>query len=161
MARDLRKALHRTTRVVTRPFRAAQGAGGITVRAYRGYGSQTKVFLIGRVYQQPGRGPASRGGGLWRDFASLLKLFLRRGVRGAVLTARFGGAEQEVVTDRHGYFRVLMDLPSPPATDRRWHRMEIELSGPAAGGVVAEGEIFIPPAEARYVVISDIDDTVM
>lgn len=160
MARDLRRALHRTTRVVTRPLRAAQGAGGITVQAYRGYGSQTKVFLIGRVYQQPGRGPVLRGGGLWWDFASLLKLFLRRGLGGAVLTARFGGAEQEVVTDRHGYFRVLMDVPEPPAADRRWHRMEIKLRRPAAG-VVAEGEIFIPPAEARYVVISDIDDTVM
>ncbi len=160
MARDLRKALHRTTRVVTRPLRAAQGRGGITVQAYRGYGSRRKVFLTGRVYQQPGRGPATRGAGLWRDFTSLLKLFLRRGVRGAVLTARFGGAEQEVVTDRHGYFRVLMDLPSAPAADRRWHRMEIELRRPAAG-VVAEGEIFMPPTEARYVVISDIDDTVM
>lgn len=146
--------------MVTRPLRAARGHTGVTVRAYRGYGSRQELFVIGRVYKQPGSGPASRGGGLWRDLADLFRLFLRRGVRDAVLTARFDGTEQELATDSHGYFRVQMHLPHPPPANRLWHDIEIELCRPTAG-VVARGEVFVPPEAARFVVISDIDDTIM
>ena len=70
--RGLRRVLH----VLNRPVRAARGKGGIAVRTYRGYGSRSEVFMIGRVLRQPG-GPASGN-----EFADLGHLLLQRGVRG-------------------------------------------------------------------------------
>lgn len=131
------------------------GRHTIVVQPYRGYGSKREVFLMGRVFRQPGPvEPPSQG-----DIGALARLFFRDGISGALLKARLGDAEQRVVTDHQGYFRVRMDLPQPPPADRLWHDMEIELIRPVKAR--ARGEFFVPPQTARFVVISDIDDTVM
>ncbi len=86
-------------------------------------------------------------------------MFFRRGIGGAVLRGRLGETQQQVVTDHQGYFRIRMHLSQPPPSDRLWHDMEIELVRPVKA--TARGEFFVPPQTARFVVISDIDDTVM
>lgn len=140
--------------------RKAVGARGIVVQPYRGYGSGEEVFLMGRVFREPGSRPHAWRGMLRRDLADILRLILRRGVGGAVLAARFGPTEQQVVADRNGYFHVHMRLEQQPCSDQLWHSLDLELLRPAAG-VKARGEFFVPPVPARYVVISDIDDTIM
>jgi phosphatidate phosphatase APP1 len=77
----------------------------------------------------------------------------------AVVTARFYGAEETFTTDKDGYFRVHLSPALPPPLDRSWHIMDLTLPHPHA--VQAQAQIFIPPASCRYVVISDIDDTIM
>lgn len=148
-------------RLLTRPVRrAAGGRGGIVLQPYRGYGSREEVFLIGRVFTQPAAGSGLPGGTLRRDLADLGRRLLRRGVAGAPLVARFCGTEQEVATDRDGYFRVRLRPARPPSPEKVWHAMDLELAGRHAG-VRAEGQLFVPPETCRFVVVSDIDDTVM
>ena len=83
----------------------------------------------------------------------------RRPVRGGRIRARFLGAEVEVETDRDGYFRVEMEPGGPVPADRLWHRLELRMLAPEP--IAAAAEVFIPPAQAKLVVVSDIDDTVM
>ena len=83
----------------------------------------------------------------------------RRTVPNAVGTARFYGTEEPFTTDRDGYFRIHLSPALPPPDDRLWHTMDLALEQPQA--VQAQAQIFIPPASCRYVVISDIDDTIM
>ena len=47
-------------RLVARPVRDAQGDEGVVLEPYRGYGSQTEVFLIGRVFRQSQANHANR-----------------------------------------------------------------------------------------------------
>jgi len=144
--------------LAARPVRNAHGREGIVLQPYRGYGSRREVFLIGRVFRQS----APQGEAGHDQFATHLRdiarRIARRAVAGAVVTARFGGAEQRVETDRDGYFRVHLALPHPPP-DRPWHAMDLRLEGEHP--VQAEGQVFIPSGHSRFVVISDIDDTVM
>jgi phosphatidate phosphatase APP1 len=150
-----RRALH----LLARPAKGAGGRGGLVVQPYRGYGSEAEVFLMGRVFRQGGMGARLREGTWRRDLLDVARRLLRRGVGGAVLVARFGGTEHRVTTDRDGYFRVHLHPRQPPPAARLWHPMDLELlSPPGAGGT---GALFVPPPTARYVVISDIDDTVM
>lgn len=155
MARVCRQVLH----LLARPVKVAGGHRGLVIQPYRGYGSEAEVFLMGRVFRQGSIGARVRQG-TWRrhllDFGRRLR---RRGVGEAVLVARFGGTEQRVTTDRDGYFRVHLHPTQPPPAACLWHPMALELISPA--GVQAVGELFVPPRTARYVVISDIDDTVM
>jgi phosphatidate phosphatase APP1 len=151
LVRALRALLH----LLTRPVRATRGQGPIVLQPYRGYGTQAEVFLIGRAFRQP---EGSSADGLWGDLRDLGRRFLRRSIANAPLVARFCGAEQHVRTDRDGYFRVHLEPAERPPEGRRWHAMELELDGHA--GVRASGEIFVPPKACRFVVISDIDDTV-
>ncbi|MFN4088164.1 MAG: App1 family protein [Alphaproteobacteria bacterium] len=147
-------ALRGLARVLSRPVRrAVRGRGGVALQTYRGYGSRREVFMIGRVLRQPG-GPATGNA-----FADLGRLFMRRGIRDAVLTVRFDGSDERISTDRDGYFRLHVPLTRPPPSDAVWHPVVIELNEPER--IVATGEVFIPPPACSFVTISDIDDTVV
>jgi phosphatidate phosphatase APP1 len=115
--------------------------------------------MIGRAFRQPTFGsgvpPESRRGLL----IEMARRLLSWGVADAVLRARFCGAEQQMTSDRDGYFRVHMRPAQPPPPEPRWHEMEIKLVQPVE--IATTAEIFLPPAHCRYVVISDIDDTVI
>jgi phosphatidate phosphatase APP1 len=147
-------------RLLARPVRAAAGGrGGIVLQPYRGYGSREEIFLIGRVFSQPTSGPNPPEGTAGRDAVDLGRRLLRRGVADAQLVARFCGTEQRVAADRDGYFRVHLRPAHAPPGDRLWHTIDLELLSPCP--LKAEGQLFVPPETCRFVVISDIDDTVM
>ncbi len=152
-------ALVRIMGVAARPIREAQGTGGVVLEPYRGYGSQSQVFLIGRVFRQSRSNPEAEHDSLLHHLRDISRRIVRRAVPGATVRARLYGAEENVVTDRDGYFRVNLSLSQPPPPDRSWHAMDLALDQPYSAQ--AQAEIFIPPAGCRYVVISDIDDTVM
>lgn len=152
IVRGLRRLLH----LLARPVRAARGKGAIVLQPYRGYGTRDEVFLIGRAFRQPGAPPSSHG--LWADLRNLVRRFLCRSVADAPLVARCGGVEQRLRTDRDGYFRAHIRSAAPPPAGHRWH--EVELALVDHPGVLATGRVFIPPPACRFVVISDIDDTI-
>lgn len=154
-----RQAAFRVVKLMARPVRTAHGHHGVVLQPYRGYGSQSEIFLIGRVFRQStDAGPAAPRSG-WRHLKDLGRRVARRGYGGAVVRARFGAAEQVVETDADGYFRVHLHLETPPEEGRLWHWVDLAVQDPQA--VTARGQVFIPPRHARYVVISDIDDTVV
>lgn len=151
------RAIRGLLRLAGRPARRAHGDRGIVVQPYRGYGSRTEVFVIGRVFRQP---PAPRGvltvGRMLHDIG---RRIARRAVADAPLTARFHGCEQQVRTDADGYFRVHIRTPEPVPDGREWYEVHLTLDEPDR--VEATARVFIPPEQSRFVVISDIDDTVM
>ena len=156
---QLNSFFRRVLRQIARPAREDEGAEGLVVEPYRGYGNRQALHLMGRVYRQPGgRVRAASGTG---DLLASLRRLLRRGARDQTLIARFGAAEQRVVTDRDGYFHVHLRLLEPPPLDVLWHDVTLRLLLPSGSEATAVGEVFVPPAGARFVVISDIDDTVM
>lgn len=148
------RAAGRLARVVSRPVRrSARSRRGVSVQPYRGYGSASEIFLIGRVMRQYGGAPSGN------SFADLGRRFLQRGVSGARLTGTFGAERAEAETDRDGYFRFHIGLGERPPADRCWHTLNLTLQGDDP--VEAEGAVFVPPPRSRLVVISDIDDTVV
>lgn len=156
------RATVQIVKLFARPVRLAWGpgtgeSGGIVVQPYRGYGDRRRIFMIGRVFHQSGRGRLRTG--LGRQLQDVGRRLSRRAVGGALLTARFGDDETCVATDPDGYFRIHLDLTQPPPDDRLWHWIDLTLQEPEVAE--ARGRIFIPPRRARYVVISDIDDTIV
>ncbi len=145
--------------LVARPVRRAQGQSGIVLEPYRGYGSRTEVFLIGRVFRQSHSEHSTRDEHLLSQLRDIGRRLARRTIAGAVVTARFYGTEARVITDQDGYFRVHLQPRTKPSPHDLWHPMDLVLEEPQR--VEAHGQIFIPPEQCRYVVISDIDDTIM
>ena len=154
-----RRAGGRLLALAARPVRRAQGTGGTVIEAYRGYGSTREIFLIGRVFRQARREPDPEADDIAADLRDIARRIRRRKVADASVVARFGGAETTAVTDRDGYFRVSLKPPNVPAGEDHWHSVELELV--ADPPVRAQGQVFIPPENCRFVVISDIDDTIM
>jgi phosphatidate phosphatase APP1 len=131
--------------------------GEVVLQTYRGYGSRSRIFLMGRVFREP-LGDEPDGQSVWSNLKILWRLTRRWGVPNATLTARLGAVEQQVTTDRDGYFEVDLSLPDA-AADGLWRRVAIRLDEPAS--IDAEGDVFVPDDACRFVVVSDIDDTVM
>ncbi len=128
------------------------------LEVYRGYGTRSEVFLIGRVFR-PSRSDLATRGGIRSELRDVRRRLARRTIGEARVAARFYGAEQTVTTDPDGYFRVHLRPSVEPSSEATWHTMELRLVEPRP--VEAQGRVYIPPSGCRFVVISDIDDTVM
>ncbi len=153
--------LRRLFRSLARPVRRTRRQGGFVIEAYRGYGHGDRVLLMGRVLKQPAAGLGGRAGGLAGDLMNIGRRFVRYGIANASVMARAGGREHRVEADRDGYFTVDMRVPPGAFGDGIWQSIDLELLEPPSTGVHARAQVLIPPKTCRFVVISDIDDTVM
>lgn len=154
-----RKAAAGTLALAARPVRRAQGRGGTVVEAYRGYGTNEEIFLIGRVFRQAHPDVEVSSNHIRAGLRDIARRIRRRKVKDAIVTARFGGAGTRVATDRDGYFRIHLRPHHVRANHSPWHSVELTLETDPP--VSAQGHVYIPPAGCRFVVISDIDDTIM
>ncbi|MFZ7127648.1 MAG: App1 family protein [Desulfobacterales bacterium] len=133
----------------------------MVIRTYRGFGSHREICLFGRVLRQSEVGGRFNRGDLLVDLIALWRRMWRRGVRHAVVEVSFGGARQRSKTDRFGFFFIRLPILPPDGPDRLWHRAVLEVSPPNGEPVRAETDVLVAPRSAEYVVISDIDDTVV
>ncbi len=161
LAKKSSRGFRRLFRLLSRPVRRTGERGGLVILAYRGYGHRNRILLMGRVLKQPAWGSGDRRGGLFGDLLNIAKRFVRYGIADMTVVARAGGGEAEVRTDRDGYFEIDMRVPGDDDWQGIWRPVDLSVRAPDAAGVHARGSIFVPPETCRYVVVSDIDDTVM
>ena len=139
----------------------AHGAGPkhahpLIILPYRGYGNAQRWVLPGRVLKDKISRPPRAADRRWRNLVTFLRLIESDELPYARLRARSGGRHVELRADDEGYFRI--DMPAP-AAEAGWQPIELELIPDAA--VHAIGRVLVPPASARFAVVSDIDDTVV
>ena len=152
------KAAGKLLRLLARPVRRTRSQGPIVVDTFRGYASHEALFMMGRVIRQPTADRAndySASASLW----NVGRRMLRSGVAGARLIATVEGQKQGLITDRDGYFRLRMRLRRRLAPERRRLEVRLELIKPSQARTSAE--VIVAPASSRFMVISDIDDTVV
>ncbi len=152
--------LRRGLRILAAPVKGDNGRGGFFIQPYRGYGSRDRVFLMGRVFRQPGFGAGIKEDSLRRDLLDLVRRLLRKPVAGGRVRVRYKDTSEVVETDRHGFFRLDMSLGEIPS-DVEWHEVELSLDQPVDERATTTGEFFTPTHSAGYGVISDVDDTVV
>jgi phosphatidate phosphatase APP1 len=142
--------------------RYAAGDGAAIVVPYMSYGTADCLTLRGRVLKDEGfRPPEAAHSGL-RNLVELYKRLGSDEVPGARLRASFEGIAQAIMTDDSGYFHA--PLRPPQALAGGWHTVRLTLEDPAprAGQPSqADARVLVPPAGARFGIISDIDDTVL
>ncbi|MGM8851400.1 App1 family protein [Salinicola halophyticus] len=147
-------------RIFIRPMRGDKGEGGVIVHPYRGYGSHSEAFIMGRVFRQPGRLVGWEQGGVASDLVDVARRVVRHGVRDARVDIRLGATHATVTTDRDGYFHAHIDITHTLPAEAIWHSVKLQVVS-EDDAISAETEIYIPPASTDLIVISDIDDTVM
>jgi phosphatidate phosphatase APP1 len=131
---------------------------------YRGFGSDTEVFVSGRVLANRPARPVTETDAWWRNLAHALHHLESDEVTGADVRIRAFGAERSVLTDDEGYFRTWLRPAQALIPDGAWHDVAVEVTHPVhpdAGRVQAAGRILLPGSNAEYGIISDLDDTVI
>jgi len=149
-------------------YRLHERLGGhdpIKIIPYRGFGHPQRLYLKGRVLEDPGVGLSQSNDNLWDNLLNMYRRFESDEVPFARIKARHASFEQVVQANEEGYFEVWVE-PDPPVEPAGiWETIQFELLGPEAGRqaqpVEAKGEVLIPSVTAQYAVISDIDDTVV
>jgi phosphatidate phosphatase APP1 len=133
------------------------------IEAYIGHGGHGGAVVRGRVLDNPVATEAVDGEGVGAAVRRTVRHFLTNDLPGVPLEVRVGGAVVDTVTDAEGYFLVRVPT-EPEALQTPWTRGTVELRGDYRG--VAEPhttpvDVRVPPAEARFGIISDVDDTIL
>lgn len=148
----LKRLLHRAAlkaeRIADRLF--SRTGKGREIDAYIGYASPDHIILRGRVLSKLRHVSAVEGQTRLRNFLQMLGMFLTDEVRD--VKVRCGGVE--ALTDEEGYFTLL--LPRDARTG--WGTEEVYIED---SEVATLCPFLVPAPDARFMVISDIDDTML
>lgn len=131
---------------------------------YLGFGSSEKLFLKGRLLLDRGIQVVNESDNVWKNLANMYKRFNSAEIAGARVRARFQDVEKEVITDPEGFFDFSIIPQRPLPTDQLWHDVELELvewKDTPLKQAHSRGRILVPPSEAAFGIISDMDDTVI
>ncbi len=141
------------------------GRGPLCILPYRGYATRNTLYLQGRVLADKDITRAGDADSIWQNLHNMYKRMNSDEIPHARVRARFGEYVQEVVADDEGHFSVQIDSESPLPADQRWLDVHLELLDYPGQREYREaqaiGQVLLPPPDAQFVVISDIDDTVL
>lgn len=130
---------------------------------YGGHGSAEGVVVRGRVVDDPPPTAAVEGEGVGAAVRRMIRHFVTDELPGVPLRITVGDAAVDAVTDDEGYFVARLHR-GPDTLEAQWTRGTVELAGEYRGldgGHRVPVEVCVPDDEARFGVISDIDDTIL
>ena len=135
----------------------------VEVQLYRGYRSSERLWVQGRVLEADGISAAATDS-RWRNMVNALRRFESDEIAGARVRMRYRGREEVLTADHEGY--VTWDAPvhGLGRGDDEWEYVEAELVDLPYGRAAAtsfRGEVADLTRDARYAVVTDIDDTVL
>ncbi len=135
----------------------------VQIVPYRTYGTPYKIFVRGRVLEDKKITKAQDGDGMIDNLLNMYKRFESDEVSGAKLQLQLGNKYYTVITDKEGYFVFDIHPDEPLITDALYHVLTLTLiDAPIPfSPVTVDAEMMIPPADAEYGIISDIDDTII
>jgi phosphatidate phosphatase APP1 len=136
----------------------------LQIVTYRSYGTVNRLYVKGRVLEDKKIKEASEKDSLWSNLVSMYRRFQSDEVADAKLKLIFQGEEHFVTTDREGYFVVNLNPGQPIQWEDMWHEIEIELVNAPVNfspGIKSVAHVLVPPLDAEYGIISDIDDTIV
>ena len=143
--------------------RASRNMGTNTpqrIVAYQGHSGPEMVHLAGRVLSNLPRGGPRDDDAWWQNLVNTWGQWESDEVAGAVVTLRYQDHERIVTTDEEGYYQADFPAGSPVTGGLLWHTATAS-TGSAGRKIQAAHEIMVPPADAGFGIISDLDDTVI
>jgi phosphatidate phosphatase APP1 len=135
----------------------------LRIEPYIGHGSDEGVVARGRVLDDPSPPEAVQGEGAGAAVRRTVQRFLTDDLPGVPLRVTVAGTTVETVTDADGYFRVRLE-PEPGLLTAPWTAGTVELADEYRGitdPMSTSFEVRVPGRDARFGVISDVDDTIL
>lgn len=145
-------------------FESRYRKGEPQIVPYLGFGSSEKLFLKGRLLLDRGIQIGNEKDNVWKNLVNMYRRFNSAEISGARIRARFQDVEEETVTNEEGFFDFILIPRRVLPPDQAWHDVKLELiewTGPLHKPVRSQGPILVPPPQAEFGVISDMDDTVI
>src|SRR5688572_21340242 len=136
----------------------------LQIVTFRSYGTVKRLYVTGRVLRDKGIRKATDKDTVLNNLLSMYKRFESDEVPNAKLRITFEGKEYFVRTTDEGYFKFDLFTDVPITWTDMWHEVDVELVDAPYSfrkRITATADVLVPPADAEYGIISDIDDTVV
>ncbi|HEX9980243.1 MAG TPA: phosphatase domain-containing protein [Flavobacterium sp.] len=136
----------------------------ILIVPYRSYGTSFRIYVKGRVLDNP---PLvySEKQSLLQTIRNALGQFDTHEIGNLAIVLKIAGFEVGTTTDRKGYFLIDEVLPADISglTDHEgWATFQLSVCDTRhISSETITGEFLVPEKEADYGIISDIDDTIL
>ena len=133
------------------------------IEPYIGHGGPAGTVVRGRVLDNPLASEALPDEGVRAATRRTLRHFVTDELPGVPLRVTVAGVSVDAESDGEGYFLVRVPTPTGSLTSP-WTTGTVELRGDYRGVTDAEPalvEVRVPAAEARFGVLSDVDDTIL
>jgi phosphatidate phosphatase APP1 len=131
---------------------------------YRSYGTPDRLYVKGRVLVDKGITQSEKKDTLWKNLLNMYRRFESDEVPGARVQFVLNNQVHEITTDNEGYFVLNFEPEVPIVLNDIWHDIELKLvEAPVKfeDEIVATAHVLVPPPDAEYGIISDIDDTIV
>lgn len=167
MRQSLRKAVHTiempfdvTKRQIKSRFNLYEP---IRILPFRGFGNRKQQTILGRVLEDRELASASPEDAWWKNAGSMIQRFRTDEIAFCRLSGKLSNASRDVQTDSEGYFQINFDAEVTSRSNQIWHDVQMEVLDSVTDQeqVTATGKVLVPPEEAEFGVISDIDDTIL
>ncbi len=159
------KLIYRAETQFDRAFSGVDQGDSLLVQSYLGYGVPGRAFVLGRVLEDNGVTAATAEDSLWDNLKSTWKRFRSGEVAHAELNVTLAAAlnfSQTLRADDEGHIAQWLNIPDVEPDEDDLLTLGLELTQPKrVPPVRAEASILIPPSNAQFGVISDVDDTVL
>lgn len=136
----------------------------VQIVVYRTYGTATQLYIKGRVMEDKKIESAGDKDTVLTNLLNMYKRFGSDEVPGALLKVTLGNQQFTAATDKEGYFLMKLQPDTPVINEELWHQVPVQLINapiPFSAGIQAGALVMIPPTDAEYGIISDIDDTIV
>jgi phosphatidate phosphatase APP1 len=136
----------------------------LQIVTYRSYGTVNRLYIKGRVLADNGLTAPTEKDKILQNLINMYRRFESDEIPNARLRVFFQEEEHTVTTDAEGYFVLNLAPRIPLQLNDIWHHLVVELMEapiPVPQGLQAKAEVLVPPADAEYGIISDIDDTIV
>lgn len=136
----------------------------VQIITYRSYGTANRLYIKGRVLEDRGIAKSTDKDTILNNLVNMYKRFESNEIPYARLRVNFDGEEHIMVTDDEGYFMLNLAPREAIKTDDLWHEISVELlEAPVdfPDGLSCDAQVLVPPADAEFGIISDIDDTII
>lgn len=136
----------------------------VRIAAYRGHGTPQTIYLKGRVLAGGTLAlPGDAADSPWQNLLAIYRRFDTTEVAGARVQIEVGGNSLELLTDEEGYFDAALHLAHPLRLAPGVHQVALTItaSHSSHGVATAQAHVILPPADADFGMISDIDDTIL
>lgn len=136
----------------------------LQIVTYRSYGTIDRLYIKGRVLEDKSIPKSTAEDNLFEKVIAMYNRFESDEIPGAKLKVTLDEQALEIVTDDEGYFVLNIQPSKPLVWQDMWHEVNVELlTAPIkfSGDISSTASVLVPPVDAEYGIISDIDDTIV
>lgn len=129
--------------------------------AYRGYGNNKFYTIKGSVVEDKRLAKPEHNNSIWENITAMIKRYTSDEIPGVKVLVRVDKKDMLLVTDENGMFETTIESK---LNGEEWVDYEAEIISDVVKEtkkICAKGEIMVPGKNARFGIISDIDDTIL